>query len=109
MFDDLKQYINNRINYTKLEILDSLSNMISVSVFGILMAMASMLVLFIASLAFGFLLGDWFDNMGLGFLALTLFYIVLLIVAFVFRKKIILRITDKAIEVAADSMDKSDD
>ena len=109
MFDDLKKYINNRINYTKLEILDSLSNMISLSVFGILMVMASMLVLFIASIAFGFLLGDWFDNMGLGFLALTLFYIALLLLAFVYRKRIILRITDKAIEVAADSMDKSDD
>ncbi len=109
MFDELKQYINNRINYTKLEIVDSVSNMLSASVFGILCAMFLMMVFFTASLAFGFLLGNWFDSIGMGFLMLFGIYIVLFFILLLFRKKIMLYITDKAVEAAMDAIDNSED
>lgn len=107
MFEDLKEYINNRISYAKLEIVDSVSNMLSAGVFGVLIGMFLMLVFFTASLAFGFLLGNWFDNIGMGFLVLFVVYILLLAVLLVFRKKIMLFITDKAVEAAMDAIDNS--
>lgn len=108
MFEELKKYFNQRINYTKLEIIDSLSNMISLSVFGILIIMFSLLILFIGSLSLGFLLGKWFDNIGMGFLSLTGFYCILLFVIYLYREKIRLYITNKTIRAAIETLDKSD-
>lgn len=109
MFDDFKKYINNRIAYTKLDIVDSLSNMISIGVFGILVGMFAMLILFIGSLAAGFLLGDVFDDLGIGFLVLMGIYLILLVILILYRKKIMLYITDKTVEAAMSAMDNSDD
>lgn len=109
MFDDLKQYINNRIAYAKLEIVDSVSNMISAGVFGVLVGMLIMMVLFLGSLAAGFLFGSLFDNLGFGFLAVMGFYVLLLGILFGFRKKIMTKVTDTVIEAAMDAIDNSDD
>ncbi len=109
MFDDLKQYINNRIAYAKLEIVDSVSNMISAGVFGILAGMFVMMILFIGSLSAGYLLGNWFNDTGLGFLAVMGVYILFLILLLLFRRKIMNMITDKAVEAAMEAIDNSDD
>ncbi|MBA5630013.1 phage holin family protein [Moheibacter lacus] len=109
MFDDLKQYINNRIAYAKLEIVDSVSNMISAGVFGVLVGMFIMMILFIGSLSAGYLFGSWFNDTGLGFLLVMGIYVGFLIILFVFRKKIMLLITDKAIEAAMEAIDNSDE
>ena len=109
MFDDLKQYINNRIAYTKLEIVDSVSNMISAGVFGVLVGMFIMMILFIGSLAAGHLFGTWFNDTGLGFLMVMGIYVLFLLILFIFRKKIMLLITNKAVEAAMDAIDNSDD
>ncbi|HLV24326.1 MAG TPA: phage holin family protein [Moheibacter sp.] len=109
MFDDLKQYINNRIAYAKLEIVDSVSNMISAGVFGVLVGMFVMMILFIGSLSAGYLFGTWFDNTGLGFLMVMGIYVIFLIILFLFRKRIMLFITDKTVEAAMEAIDNSDD
>lgn len=109
MFDDLKLYINNRIAYAKLEIVDSVSNMISAGVFGVLVGMMVMMVLFLGSLAAGFLFGTLFDNFGYGFLAVMGVYVVLLIILFLARRKIMTTVTDKVIQAAMDAIDNSED
>ncbi|MDD3458399.1 MAG: phage holin family protein [Weeksellaceae bacterium] len=109
MFDDLKEYINNRISYAKLEIVDSVSNMFAASVFGILAGMFVMLAFFAASLAVGFLLGNWFDNIGMGFLVLFVVDLLILAVLLLFRKRIMLYLTDKAVKAAMDAIDTSDE
>lgn len=109
MFDDLKQYINNRIAYTKLEIVDSVSNMISAGVFGVLVGMFIMMILFIGSLSAGYLFGTWFNDTGLGFLMVMGIYVLFLLILFIFRKKIMLLIINKAVEAAMDAIDNSDD
>lgn len=108
MFNNLKEYINNRIEYTKLEVVDSVSNMIATAVFSLLIGMFILLIALIASLAFGYLLGNWFGNIGLGFLALFGLYILILLLIFVLRKNIKLIITDKAVAAAMDALDNSD-
>jgi|SRR5690606_26964799 len=109
MFDDLKRYFNNRITYAKLEIVDSVSNMIAAGVFGIIVGMVIMMVLFIGSLAAGFLFGSLFDNFGLGFLTVMGVYIIFLLILFMYRKKITTIVTDRVIEAAMDAIDNSDD
>lgn len=109
MLDDLKQYFNNRIAYAKLEIVDSVSNMIGAGVFGMLVGVFVLMILFIGSLAAGFLLGNWFDDTGLGFLFVMIVYVILLVIFILFRKKIQLVITNKTIEAAMETIDNSDD
>ncbi len=109
MFDDLKQYINNRIAYAKLEIVDSVSNMIGAGVYGILVGMFVMMILFIGSLSAGYLFGNWFNDTGLGFLMVMGIYVIFLIILFIFRRKIMLLITNKAVEAAMEAIDNSDD
>lgn len=109
MFDDLKQYVNDRIAYTKLEIVDSVSNMIGAGVFGMLVGVFVLMILFIGSLAAGFLLGNWFDDTGLGFLFVMIVYVLLLVIFVIFRKNIRLLITNKTIEAAMEAIDNSDD
>jgi len=109
MFDDLKQYINNRIAYAKLEVVDSVSNMVSTGVFGILIGMFAMLILFIGSLAAGFLLGNLFDDLGIGFLVLMGFYVILFVILILNRKKIMLFITNKTVEAAMEAIDNSEE
>lgn len=108
MFEDLKKYINNRILLTKLEIVDSVSNMLSNGIFVIVAIMFFMLVFFTGSLAIGYLLGNLFDNNGMGFLILFIFYLILFLVFLYFRKKIIMILTDKTIEAAMDAIDNSE-
>jgi len=109
MFEDLKQYFNNRVSIAKLDIVDSVSNIIGSGVYSILVGVFVLMILFIGSLAAGFLIGNLFDNIGMGFLCVMGFYIILLIVFILLRKKITLLITDKAVEAAMDAINNSDD
>lgn len=109
MFDELKQYINNRIAYTKLEVVDSVSNMISAGVFGVLVGMFVMMILFIGSLSAGYFFGNWFDDNGLGFLMVMGIYLVFFIILYAFRKKIMLLITDKTVAAAMEAIDNSEE
>lgn len=109
MFDDLKNYLNNRIDYAKLEIIDILSNMISAGIYGISVGMVLLLVVVVGSMAGGYLLGEWFGNYGLGFLLIMGIYLIFLVLMLVYRKKFILKLTDMAVSAAAASMDSPDD
>lgn len=108
MFNNIKDYINNKIEYTKLEALDTFSHVVSAGVFGILVGMFSMLILVIASITFGFLLGQWFDNYGLGFLVLFALYLILFFVLFFFKKRIISFITNMVIATTMEALKNSE-
>ena len=109
MFGDLKQYINNRIALAKLEVIDSVSNMLSAGIFVVVTGMVLLMLLFVGSLSLGFFLGKWMDNTGIGFLLVMGIYILLLILLFAFRKQIKLFFTNKVIEAAMEAVDPSED
>ncbi len=108
MIDYIKKYINNRIAYAKLEIVDSVSNMIGAGIFGILAGVCSLMILFIGSMAAGFLLSNWLEDMGTGFLIVMGFYILLFILFILFRRKIILLFTNNVVEAAMEAIDNSE-
>lgn len=108
MINYIKKYLNARINYAKLEIVDSVSNMIGGGVFGILVGACSLMILFIGSISAAFLLGNWFEDRGIGFLVVMGIYIILLVLFLLFRKKIILLFTNNVVEAAMEAMDNSE-
>ncbi len=109
MFKDLKTYINNRITLTKYEIVDSTSHMIAAGIYGLIMAVFALFLLLLGSIAIGFILGQVFDNNGLGFLAVTGLYFLFMLLGIVFRKKVKLIFTNIAIESSMNALTNQDD
>lgn len=109
MFKDLKTYINNRITLTKYEIVDSTSHMIAAGVYGLIMAVFALFLLLLGSIAIGFILGQVFDNNGIGFLAVTGLYLLFMIVSLLLRNKIKLLLTNIAIEASMNAITNQDD
>lgn len=108
MISYLKKYVNNRIAYAKLEVVDSVSNMIGAGIFGILVGVFGVMILFIGSMAAAFILSSWFDDMGTGFLLVMGVYILMLIIFILFRRKLILIFTNNVIEAAMEALDNSE-
>lgn len=112
MFDQIKEYIDQRIDYTKLQAVDSISNIASAAVFGLLIVIFFVLIVFVASLAIGFFLGAWFDSRGFGFLGLFGIYILFILLILLFKKRIKKMITDRTVRIiikAIKNSEKSDE
>lgn len=109
MFSDVKSYVNKRITLTKYEIVDSTSNMFASGIFAIIVAAAVLFLILLGSLAAGFLLGDYFNNYGYGFLAVTGIYFLFLVLCLIFRKNLKNLLADIAVESAMNAMTNQDD
>ncbi len=109
MFNDLKTYINNRITLTKYDLIDSVSNMLASGIYVLIIAVFALFLLLLGSLALGFILGSYFDDIGLGFLTVTGIYFVVMVLCLLFRKKLKLFLTNIAIENAMEAMSNQDD
>ncbi|MBS7332121.1 MAG: phage holin family protein [Weeksellaceae bacterium] len=109
MFSDLKSYVNQRITLTKYEFVDSMSNMFASGIFAIIVAAAFLFLILLGSLATGFLLGDYFNNYGYGFLAVTGLYFLFLILCLIFRKNLKNLLADIAVESAMNAMSNQDE
>jgi hypothetical protein len=108
MLNYLKNYINYNIRHAKLEVVDSISHMISAGIYGILVGLCGLMILLIGTMAAGFLFSTWLDDMGTGFLIIAVAYFIYLIMAIVFRKKIIRLLTNNSVEAAMHAMDESE-
>ncbi len=109
MFNDLKVYINNRITLAKYDLVDSLSSMLAGGIYILILAVFGLFLLLLGSLAVGFLLGNYIDNVGLGFLIVTGIYLFVMILCLLFRKKVKLLLTNIAIANAMEAMSNQDD
>ncbi|WP_068598230.1 phage holin family protein [Vaginella massiliensis] len=109
MFKDLKSYINNRITLTKYEVVDSVSHMIAGGVYGLIIAVFSLFLILLGSIAVGFVLGQLFDDNGIGFLVVTGLYLLFLILCILFRKKIKLLLTNIVIANSMNAITNQDD
>ncbi|MFK8303548.1 hypothetical protein ACI75Y_11645 [Capnocytophaga stomatis] len=54
-----------------------------------LLGLVSLLVLFFLSFAMAFAIGSWLNSFALGFLSMGVFYALVALIAFLFRKKLI--------------------
>lgn len=91
ILEDSKDYLETKIEITKLEIAEKSSEGISlisvISIFGVFV----LILLISLSLSLGFLLSEYFESFAAGFGILSLFYFVVLIILILLRKKYIFR------------------
>lgn len=89
MKDEFKEYVENRINLTKLHVVENLSKVSA----GIAVKLGVLYLLFFAimfiSLALAFFLGAVLASNGLGFTAVALLYVLLALIFYVLRRKLV--------------------
>ena len=109
MFNELKIYINNRITLAKYDLVDSLSNMLASGIYVLIIAVFSLFLLLLGSLALGFILGSYFNDTGLGFLTVTGIYFFVMVLCILCRNKLKLFLINITIENAMEAMSNQDD
>ncbi|WP_313376364.1 hypothetical protein [Chishuiella sp.] len=109
MFKELKNYINNRISLAKYDLVDSLSSMLASGIYVLILSVFTLFLLLLGSLALGFILGNYFNDTGLGFLSVTGIHLCIMVLCILFKKNIKLFLTNIAVENAMEAMNNQDD
>ncbi len=89
MNEEFQEYLENRLNLTKLHVVETLSKFSA----GFAVKLGVLYLLFFAimfvSLAFAFFLGTIFSSNGIGFLLVALLYIFGALIFYLLRKQIV--------------------
>ena len=103
MLGFLKKYINNRIELLKLDLTETISGLLSIIIFIIIVFSIGMMFLLLASLSLGIMIGSYFNNLGLGILIISCIYLILFIILLTnyssIRKYIMRRIIEMHLNV----------
>ncbi|WP_349676707.1 MULTISPECIES: hypothetical protein [Empedobacter] len=83
--------------------------MLASGIYILIIAVFSLFILLLGSLALGFILGGYFNDIGLGFLTVTGIYFLMMVLSILFRKKLKLFLTNIAVENAMEAMSNHDD
>ncbi len=94
---DLLEYLEIKVDLIRLHTAENISRMLSSAINMTIIGYLLFFILFFLSFAAGFFLGSVLNSDELGFLCVAVFYIVILVIFLVFRKKIIERPVIKAI------------
>ncbi|TRX70794.1 phage holin family protein [Carboxylicivirga sp. M1479] len=89
--DDLEDYINARLDMTKLHAAENLSRFVSGMVVKVALSYLFFFVLLFASLAMAFWLNHILENDSIGFLLVASFYMLIAIIFYLLRKSLIQR------------------
>lgn len=97
MVELLKEYANKRIDLIKLQLTEKSS--LSAGIVTFIATMVIIFTFFIILFNFGiaYLVGDLLNNVSYGFLSVSGFYLLLMIIATLFRKKIIKSVASSVI------------
>lgn len=85
----VKAYVNGRVELMKLQVADKSSSVISNLVAGMAVAVVFIFFLVFASTALALVLGEWMGKTWAGFLLVAGFYLVLGIIIWTMREKLI--------------------
>lgn len=87
--ENIKQYVNTNLEIVKLELTNKTSVFGAELVSSIIIGSISFMFLFILSIGVGFYFSELLNNHFYGFIIVAAFYLVLLLIVFLFRKKLI--------------------
>jgi len=87
--DTIKEYADTRIESAKLDVAEKLSSILANLLAGILITTVFLFALIFAGIALGFVLGAWMGKMWAGFLVVSGLYLLIGIVVWTAREKII--------------------
>lgn len=85
----LTNYLNNRVDYLKLEAAETSALVISSLLTLFVISFMAVIVLGFGSVALALYLGTLLDNLALGFLIVTLAYFVITVLVFLLRHRLI--------------------
>jgi len=85
----VENYVENRILLIKLQATEKISKLAGAMFSGLLIAVISFFIILFISMMIAWYFGQLLDNVYLGFGIISAFYIVLLILLLVFRKKVL--------------------
>lgn len=94
---ELKEYIELRIDLIRLHTAENISRLISKTVTILILGYLLMFILLFLSLATGFFIAEKLESNALGFLCVTGFYFLMLVIFLFLRKQIVERPVIKAI------------
>jgi hypothetical protein len=86
LFGDVKDYIDTRLELSKLQAVEQGSKLASAATVGFLLLIFFGLIIFFASTAFAYYLGQKLGDIALGFLSVAGIYLVLALILFAGRK-----------------------
>ncbi|MES2140598.1 MAG: phage holin family protein [Bacteroidota bacterium] len=86
---DVKEYAEVRFDLVSLNIQDKFSDIVSSLVSIIVLSVLALLILLFAGIGGALWLGEYFNNAPIGFFCITGFYILLAIILFFSREKLI--------------------
>lgn len=87
--DNIKEYVNARIDAIKLQVADKVSAIIANILAGMILAFVFIFFLILLSISLSLLIGAWIGKMWLGFLIVALVYLLVGIIVWTARGKII--------------------
>lgn len=87
--DNIKQYVNNRVDAVKLTAAEKSSAIIANLIAGLIVATVFMFFIVFASIALSLLLGNWIGSTWAGFLIVAGLYLLIGIIVWTAREKII--------------------
>jgi len=94
---DIQEYIEVRLDLLKLQAAEKISKIISNTAVAIILILLLSLILFFLSFAAGYFMASVLNSNVLGFLCVAGFYLLLMLIILIFRKKIIDRPVIKSV------------
>ncbi len=89
MADNVKEYVNTRIESAKLSIAEKTSKLVANVMAAIMLAAIIFLFFLFAGIALSLVLGEWLDNTWAGFLLVAALYLLVGIIIWTGREKLI--------------------
>ena len=90
LFVDFKQYLVLQKEYTKLEVIEKLTILLSASILIILLITLGMIALFYLLFAVAYALGPLVGGLTVSFCIIAAFNVLLMLIVYVYRKKLII-------------------
>ena len=89
LVNDIKEYINVKLDAFKLTVAEKISRIAAVIIAGAVVAVAVLFFVIFISIAVAYFLGDWIGSTGMGFLIVAAFYLLIGIIIWSAKGKII--------------------
>ena len=89
MADNIKEYINTRMESVKLSAAEKSSKILANAIAGVIVAIVFFFFIIFAGIALSFGLGEWIGKTWAGFLIVAILYLLIGIIAWVARGRLI--------------------
>lgn len=85
----MQQYVEQKVELTKLEVAEKSALLISELVTAMVIGLIGVVVLLLMTITIGLFLADWLGSYAWAFLSLSLFFVLVGIVTWIFRRRVI--------------------